>query len=96
VENTEFARVFREIADMLAAKKDNIFKIRAYRKAADSIEALREPLANLAREDRLREVPGVGPAIAKKITELANTGKLGFYERLKAEASGETTDPKSG
>jgi len=33
----------------------------------------------------LKEIPGVGEAINKKIIELVNTGKLGFYERLKAE-----------
>jgi len=39
----------------------------------------------LAAEDKLREIPGVGEAITKKITELVTTGKLGFYEKLKAE-----------
>jgi len=36
-------------------------------------------------EDKLGEIPGVGEAITKKITELVTTGHLGFYERLKAE-----------
>jgi len=38
----------------------------------------------LVREDRLREIPGVGEAIAKKITELVTTGHLEYYDRLKA------------
>ena len=42
-------------------------------------------MEQLAREDRLKEIPGVGEAINKKITELVNTGRLEFYERLKAE-----------
>ncbi|RJQ40559.1 MAG: hypothetical protein C4555_01330 [Dehalococcoidia bacterium] len=91
MENAEIAEVFRKIADMLEARKDNVFKIRAYRKAAESIEALNEPLKNFVRADRLREVPGVGTAIAKKISELVSTGKLGFYDRLKTEASGDNT-----
>lgn len=97
MENAEITRVFREIADMLEAKRDNIFKIRAYRKAAASIETLTEPLGNLAREERLGEMPGVGPAIAKKITELVSTGKLEYYRKLKNETQGVTTHtPKTG
>ena len=35
----------------------------------------------------MRDVPGVDEAIAKKITELVTTGKLDYYEKLKAEFS---------
>ena len=87
--NAEIAKVFQDIADRLARKKESIFKIRAYQKAAQSIEGLAEPVAKLAAEGRLREVPGVGEAIAKKITELITTGKLAFHERLKAEVKGD-------
>jgi len=86
--NAEIAKVFQDIADLLARKKESIFKVRAYQKAAQSIEGLAEPVEKLAAEGRLREVPGVGEAIAKKITELITTGKLVFYERLKAEVEG--------
>ena len=83
--NAEIAQVFQEIADLLRIKKDNIFKIRAYEKVARSIGELREDLGQLVGEGRLKEIPGAGDATAKKITELVTTGKLGFYERLKAE-----------
>jgi DNA polymerase (family 10) len=85
--NSEIAKVFQDIADRLARKKENIFKVRAYQKAAQSIEALAEPVAKLAAEGRLREIPGVGEAIAKKIAELITTGKLAFYEKLKAQVN---------
>ena len=85
MKNSEVARVFQDIADLLKHKKDNIFKIRAYERVAKSIEQLPVELEQLVKEDRLREVPGVGEAIAKKITELVTTGHLGFYEKLKAE-----------
>ncbi len=85
MQNAEIAAVFQDIADLLKLKKDNIFKIRAYEKAARSIEQLTVDLVQLVAEDRLGEVPGVGDAIAKKITELVTTGKLGYYEKLKAE-----------
>jgi DNA polymerase (family 10) len=85
VNNQEIAAVFEDIARRLELKKDNIFKIRAYRRAARSIEELPLEVGQLAKEGRLREVPGVGEAIAKKITELVTTGKLEYYARLKAE-----------
>ncbi len=83
--NAEIAKVFEDIAELLKLKKENIFKIRAYQKVARSIRELHDDIDKLAREDRLREIPGAGKEISKKIAELVNTGKLGFYERLKAE-----------
>jgi DNA polymerase (family X) len=83
--NTEIAAVFTKIANLLRLKKDNIFKIRAYEKVARSIIELQEPVDKLVAENRLKEIPGAGEAIIKKITELVITGKLAFYENLKAE-----------
>ena len=83
--NKEIARVFQEIADLLELKKENRFKIRAYQKVVWSIEHLPVEVERLVAEDRLKEIPGVGEAITKKITELVTTGKLDYYEKLKAE-----------
>ena len=83
--NTEIAKVFEDIAELLKLKKDSIFKIRAYQKAARSIEELPVEVEQLVAEGKLKEIPGVGEAITKKITELVTTGRLGYYERLKAE-----------
>jgi len=85
VNNAEIAPVFQEIADLLRIKKDNIFKIRAYEKVARSIERLEVDAERLVAEGRLKEIPGTGDAITRKITELVTTGKLDFYEKLKAE-----------
>ena len=84
--NTEIAHVFVEIADLLEPSRENIFKIRAYQKAAKVIEELPVEVEELAREGRLREIPGVGEAIAKKITELVNTERLEYLDRLKGES----------
>jgi DNA polymerase (family 10) len=84
--NAEIAAIFEDIAARLLAKKENIFKIRAYQKVARSIESLPVPVEQLVRENRLNEIAGAGEAIAKKLTELVNTGRLEFYERLKAES----------
>ena len=83
--NKEIAKVFQDIADLLELKGENPFKIRAYQRVVRSIEYLPVEVEQLVAEDRLKEIPGVGEAITKKITELANTGKLDYYEELKAE-----------
>ena len=83
--NSEIAAVFQDIADLLRLKKENIFKIRAYEKVARSIEQLPVAVAQLVAEGRLAEIPGVGEAIARKITELVAASRLDYYERLKAE-----------
>ncbi len=84
--NAEIAAIFDDIAGMLKLKKDNVFKIRAYQKVARAIEALPAGVEQLVAENRLNEIPGAGEAITKKITELVTTGRLGYYERLKAES----------
>ena len=83
--NAEIAAVFNDIAEMLKLQKDNIFKIRAYQKVARAVEELPVAVAQLVAENRVKEIPGAGEAITKKITELVTTGQLGYYEKLKAE-----------
>jgi len=83
--NSEISSIFTDMAEMLKLKKDNIFKIRAYEKVARAIGELTEPVEKLVAENRLKEIPGAGEAITKKLTELVTTGKLAFYEKLKAE-----------
>ena len=89
--NTEIAGMFDEIAGLLESRKDNIFKVRAYRSAAATILELPESVEQLVKEDRLRDISGVGEAISKKITELVNTGKLEYLTKLKTGIS-ETGD----
>lgn len=85
MKNSEVARVFQDIADLLELKGENPFKIRAYQKAVRSIEHLPVEVEQLVAEDKLKGIPGVGEAIARKTTELVTTGKLEYYEKLKAE-----------
>ena len=84
--NAAIAQVFQDMAELLELKEENPFKIRAYQKAARTIESMPVELDQVMREGRLREIPGVGEAIAKKITELLTTGKLEVYEKLRAES----------
>jgi len=83
--NSEIAEIFQDIAVLLELKGENPFKIRAYQKVARSIKQLTVEVEQLVTEGRLKEVPGVGEAITKKITELVNAGRLDYYEKLKAE-----------
>ena len=87
--NARIAAVFHEIASLLELRKDNIFKIRAYRKVAGAVEALSEPVERLLAENRVSEIPGAGEAITRKITELVATGRLEYLEKLKEETAGE-------
>ena len=84
--NQQIAAVFEDIARRLELKKDNIFKVRAYRRVARSIEQLPVEVEQLVRENRLKEIAGAGEAIANKITELVTTGRLEYYQKLKAES----------
>jgi len=86
MKNTAIAKIFGDIADLLELKGENAFKIRAYQKAARAIEHYPKEINIMLDEgEGLQGIPGVGEAIAKKTTELVTTGKLGYYENLKAE-----------
>jgi DNA polymerase (family 10) len=83
--NEDVARVFDNIADLLEIKGESVYRVISYRRAAESIRGQGRRLSDLQAEGRLKEIPGVGDAIAKKIDELLTTGRLGFYEDLAAE-----------
>jgi len=84
VDNRQIAQVFAEIADLLEIKGDNIFKIRAYRTAADTVRTWADPVARMD-EEQLRELPGIGKDLALKIRELAGTGACAFHQELLQE-----------
>lgn len=83
MKNREIAKLFEKIADMLEFKGENVFKINAYRKAARVIGDLSQDLDKLNREGTLRDIPGVGEGIAKKIKEYLETGQMSKYEEVR-------------
>jgi len=85
VTNREVAALLRRIADMLEIKGEVVYKALAYRRAADNIEALGRDINEVWRQGKLREIPGVGQALEKKLDELLRTGRLGYYEKLQEE-----------
>ncbi|NLA38753.1 MAG: DNA polymerase/3'-5' exonuclease PolX [Methanomicrobiales archaeon] len=82
--NFEVAAILYEVADLLEIKGVR-FKPHAYRRVAQAIDTLPEDVADLVREGRLGEIPGVGKGISGKITEIIETGSLGYLESLREE-----------
>ncbi|MEW6401899.1 MAG: DNA polymerase/3'-5' exonuclease PolX [Chloroflexota bacterium] len=83
--NKQLADTFTLIANLLEIKGEIIYKTLAYRKAADSFLSLGREASEYWKEGKLKEIPGVGSAIAEKVDELLSTGKLEFLEKLKKE-----------
>ncbi|MFN3409785.1 MAG: DNA polymerase/3'-5' exonuclease PolX [Limisphaerales bacterium] len=80
----EVAEILINIGTLLELKGENPFKTRAYHNAARAIESVSEPLDKLIAEDRLGEIKGIGEALQEKITTLVTTGRLPYYEELRA------------
>lgn len=84
MDKDKVAEILLEIGTLLELKGENPFKTRAYVNAARTLESLTEPLSKLVEEKRLGDIKGIGDALQQKITELVTTGKLKYYEDLKA------------
>ena len=84
MKNRQVARILYEIAELLDLEGVQ-FKPRAYRRAAQAVESCSAPIEELAAEGKLSELPGVGQAIARKIEEIVQTGRLTYHEELKVK-----------
>jgi len=85
MKNKLVADLLYQIADLLDIKGDIFFKTRAYRIAAQTIEVLNEDIEVIAKENRLKNINGIGEALALKIKEFLEEGKLQYFEKLKKE-----------
>ena len=83
--NIEIAALFNRIADLLQIQGANPFRVRAYQRAAASLEGLTDNIEAIVTRGASREIPGIGEELAAKIAEYLATGKMEFYERLKME-----------
>ena len=81
--NQQVASIFRSIADRLGAQRANPYRVRAYRKAADAIEALEEDIADVAARQALEDIDGIGRDLSDKIEEFLRTGAIQAYEALR-------------
>jgi len=83
-DNEGVAAVLDEIGDLLELKGENVFRAVTYRAVARAIRDLREPIASLVEQNRLDEIPKVGPSVREAITQLLSTGTSLRHEELKA------------
>ncbi|MBK8617339.1 MAG: DNA polymerase/3'-5' exonuclease PolX [Anaerolineales bacterium] len=90
--NRQLADTFTLIANLCEIKGEVIYVILAYRKASENLMTLGREAGEYWKEGKLREIPGVGKAIAEKIDELLTTGKLEFLEKLKEEVPASLAD----
>ena len=81
-DNQQFSAIFQDIASLLELQGDDPYRIRAYRRAAQTLLSLSEPLRAIARRDALETLPGIGKTLSKEIQELLETGRLRYYEYL--------------
>ncbi len=77
--------VLEKIALLLELKGENAFKVRAYRQGAELIDGSEEDVIELAKSGELRNLKGIGAALSDKLSELVQTGRLEYYDKLKAE-----------
>jgi DNA polymerase (family X) len=79
--NEEVARIFGQMARLLAFKSKDRFRIRAYERAAVSIRDLEEDLATISEQGKLEDIPGIGKDLSDMIDEYIRTRKIKRYEQ---------------
>ena len=82
LDNQQFSAIFQDIASILELQGDDPFRIRAYRRAAQTLASLSESVRNIARRDALESLPGIGKTLSREIQELLETGRLRYHEHL--------------
>jgi DNA polymerase (family X) len=84
MDRSAVAGALREMGRLLEARGDSPFRVRAYERGARAVEGVAD-LGALVEQDRLREVPGIGPVLAAAVAELVRTGRSERLERLRAQ-----------
>ncbi len=84
MKNQQIAKIFGEIAELLEMKGENVFRIRAYRRAAQNLDGLAKDVAALTPEE-LATIPGIGKDLAGKVREYLESGKITKHEELKKD-----------
>ena len=83
MKNSLVSQILDELADYAELEDDQPYRARAYRRAANTIESLQNPIENVWQEGKLKDLPGVGENIERKIDEIIRTGRLETLEKLK-------------
>ncbi len=82
--NAEIAEAFEELASLYELDGAVVYRVGAYRNAAKAIREAGVSVAELARQGRVAELPGVGKTIAEKIDALLESGSIPSADKLKA------------
>jgi DNA polymerase (family 10) len=85
IDNHYVARVLGRIAEMLEFRDENPFKIRSYRLASETIDAIQEPVAEMVAGGgaaELQKIPGIGKSLSSQIIEILHTGRSSYFEEL--------------
>jgi DNA polymerase (family 10) len=85
--NEDICAILEQIGKLLEITGENPFKYRAYFNAVETIRALGGSVEELVEQRRLSSLKGFGKALTTKITELVDTGRLEYYEKLKQSVS---------
>jgi DNA polymerase (family 10) len=85
MDNATISTLFDEFADWLEIDEENPFRVRAYRRAAQVVRELPEDIQQVAEQDRLLKVAGIGKDLAGKIEEFIKTGKIAALEELRSK-----------
>jgi DNA polymerase (family 10) len=80
----QVTEILTEIATLLELKGENPFKSRAYVNAARALEQTTLPLEKIFAPESTERIKGIGDSLHEKISELVKTGRLTYYEELKA------------
>jgi len=86
ISNQQIADVLFNIATLLEMQQGNPYRIEAYRNAARGMLALPVQVTDVIAQGARLEAPGLGNRLRRKITELATTGHMTFYEDLCEES----------
>ncbi len=84
MKNQQIAKIFNELAQLLELKGESIFRIRAYRRAAQNIDGFSKDVA-ICSEEELLQIPGIGKDLTGKIREYCETGRIAKHEALLRE-----------
>ena len=90
IHNSDIARIFNKVADLLEISAANPFRVRAYRNASRTVEDQPQSIVGMLEEGKdLSELAGIGKDLAGKITEIIETGSLKMLKELEQELPGE-------
>lgn len=80
--NKDVYELFDAIADLMEILGEDRFRILAYRRASQALQAVELPLYEIFQRDRLHKIDGLSKGMAEKVAELFVTGDIEYYSRL--------------